>query len=57
MNLQKTSVKIIRKYTLSANRRQVCGQKEILRLEQEVDALVMEKLNGDGGSSAHEIGT
>ena len=32
-------------------------QKEILRLEQEVDALVMEKLNGDGGSSAHEIGT
>ena len=26
-------------------------------LEQEVDALVMEKLNGDGGSSAHEIGT
>ena len=24
---------------------------------QEVDALVMEKLNGDGGSSAHEIGT
>ena len=32
-------------------------QKEILRLEQEVDALVMERLNGDGGSSAHEIGT
>ena len=32
-------------------------QKEILRLEQEVDALVMEKLNGDGGASAHEIGT
>ena len=32
-------------------------QKEILRLEQEIDALVMEKLNGDGGSSAHEIGT
>ena len=32
-------------------------QKEILRLEQEVDALVMEKLNGDGGSFAHEIGT
>ena len=32
-------------------------QKEIQRLEQEVDALVMEKLNGDGGSSAHEIGT
>ena len=32
-------------------------QKEILRLEQEVDALVMEKLNGDGGSSAHETGT
>ena len=32
-------------------------QKEILRLEQEVDALVMEKLNDDGGSSAHEIGT
>ena len=32
-------------------------QKEILRLEQEVDALVMEKLNSDGGSSAHEIGT
>ena len=32
-------------------------QKEILRLEQEVDALVMGKLNGDGGSSAHEIGT
>ena len=32
-------------------------QKEILSLEQEVDALVMEKLNGDGGSSAHEIGT
>ena len=32
-------------------------QKEILRLEQEFDALVMEKLNGDGGSSAHEIGT
>ena len=32
-------------------------QKEILRLEQEVDALVMEKLNGDGGSSAHKIGT
>ena len=31
-------------------------QKEILRLEQEVDALVMERLNGDGGSSAHEIG-
>ncbi len=28
-------------------------QKEILRL----DELVMEKLNGDGGSSAHEIGT
>ena len=23
----------------------------------EVDALVMERLNGDGGSSAHEIGT
>ena len=32
-------------------------QKEILRLEQEIDELVMEKLNGDGGSSAHEIGT
>ena len=32
-------------------------QKEILRLEQEVDALVMEKLKGNGGSSAHEIGT
>ena len=32
-------------------------QKDILRLEQEVDALVMERLNGDGGSSAHEIGT
>lgn len=32
-------------------------QKEILRLEQEVDALVMERLNGNGGSSAHEIGT
>lgn len=32
-------------------------QKEILRLEREVDALVMERLNGDGGSSAHEIGT
>ena len=32
-------------------------QKEILRLEQEIDALVMERLNGDGGSSAHEIGT
>ena len=32
-------------------------QKEILRLEQEVDALVMERMNGDGGSSAHEIGT
>ena len=32
-------------------------QKEILRLEQEVDALVMEKLNGDGHSSAHETGT
>ena len=32
-------------------------QKEILRLGQEVDELVMEKLNGDGGSSAHEIGT
>ena len=30
-------------------------QKEILRLEQEIDELVMEKLNGDGGSSAHEI--
>ena len=28
-------------------------QKEILRL----DELVMEKLKGDGGSSAHEIGT
>ena len=28
-------------------------QKEILRL----DELVMEKLNGDGGSSAHKIGT
>ena len=32
-------------------------QKEIQRLEQEIDELVMEKLNGDGGSSAHEIGT
>ncbi len=32
-------------------------QKEILRLEQEIDELVMEKLKGDGGSSAHEIGT
>ena len=30
-------------------------QKEILRLEQEVDALVMEKLKGDGRSSVHEI--
>ena len=30
-------------------------QKEILRLEQEVDALVMEKLNGAGVSSVHEI--
>ena len=30
-------------------------QKEILRLEQENDELVMEKLKGDGGSSAHEI--
>jgi hypothetical protein len=26
-----------------------------LRLEQEVDALVMEKLKGDGRSSVHEI--
>ena len=32
-------------------------QKVILKLEQEIDKLVMEKLNGDGGSSAHEIGT
>ena len=32
-------------------------QKEILRLEQEVDELVMEKLKNNGGSSAHEIGT
>ena len=32
-------------------------QKEIQRLEQEIDELVMEKLKGDGGSSAHEIGT
>ena len=32
-------------------------QKEILRLEQEIDELVMEKRKGDGGSSAHEIGT
>ena len=32
-------------------------QKEILRLEQEIDELVMEKLKGNGGSSAHEIGT
>ena len=30
-------------------------QKEILRLEQEVDELVMEKLKGDGRSSVHEI--
>lgn len=28
-------------------------QKEILRLEQEIDELEVEKLNGDGGSSAH----
>ena len=32
-------------------------QKEILRLEQEIDELVMEKLKGNGGSSAQEIGT
>ena len=38
-------------------RRPLFLQKEILRLEQEIDELVMEKLNGDGGSSAHEIGT
>ena len=30
-------------------------QKEILRLEQEVDELVMEKLNCNGYSSAHKI--
>ena len=30
-------------------------QKEILRLEQEVDELVMEKLNGTGVSSIHEF--
>ena len=32
-------------------------QKEIQRLEQEIDELVMEKLKGDGGSSVHEIST
>ena len=32
-------------------------KKEILRLEQEIDELVVEKLKGNGGSSAHEIGT
>ena len=32
-------------------------QKEILRLEQEIDELVMEKLKGDGVSSVHEIST
>ena len=30
-------------------------QKEILRLEQEIDELVMEKLNCNGYSSAHKI--
>ena len=30
-------------------------QKEILRLEQEIDGIVMEKLNGDRLSSVHEI--
>ena len=30
-------------------------QKEILRLEQEVDELVMEKLMSNGRTSAHEI--
>ena len=32
-------------------------QKEIQRLEKKIDELVMEKLNCDGHSSAHEIGT
>ena len=30
-------------------------QKEILRLDQEVDALMMEKLKGGEDSSVHEI--
>ena len=32
-------------------------QKEIQRLEKKIDELVMEKLNCDGHSSAHETGT
>ena len=32
-------------------------QKEILRLEQEIDELVMEKLNGDGGSRNRYLNT
>ena len=32
-------------------------QKEILRLEQEIDELVMEKLRCDGYSPAYEIST
>ena len=45
----------LRKPVLDANC--LTLQKEILRLEQEIDELVMEKLKGNGGSSAHEIGT
>ena len=36
-------------------RRPLFLQKEILRLEQEIDELVMEKLKGGEDSSVHEI--